>query len=76
MLKYDEELHSCYMAYMSYMTDYDDDLSIQSYTTWRRSTDPKKEIFVMGWMARKEYSTEPGYKGDVEDILDRYISGC
>lgn len=73
MLKYDKELYSCYMAYGAYM---DDDLPIQSYTTWRRSTDPKKEIFVMGWMARKEYSTEPGYKGDVEDILDRYIPGC
>ena len=69
MLAYDGELYNCYMAYISYMPE-DDDLSLQTFRDWRKSNDPIKRAFVMGWMARREYGIEPGYEGDVETLKE------
>lgn len=54
MLAYDRELYSCYMAYISYK--YDDGIALQTFRDWRESKDPIMKAFVMGWMARREYS--------------------
>ena len=68
MLAYDGELHSCYMAYISYMDS--GDLALQSFRDWRKSKNLIKEAFVMGWMAKREYNIEPGYEGDVESLKE------
>ena len=67
MLAYDRELHSCYMAYIAYV---DGNLELLKYRDWRQSTDPTKEAFVQGWMARREYGIEPGYEGDEESLKE------